>query len=297
MEYKVFYKEIQFSHIVIIDCLSEYESQTALHLENFLIDSNFEKESILYYKVTDATSFNDVINQIRIEVLEDGSVFRPLIHIEAHGSESALHISDKGEYIPWSGIVDFFRAVNAAMNNQLVSFIATCHAYNFIKQNNTISKFAPAYFCITPIEKISVSDLEIATFTFYGGILKNQDLTKSSNLLDFNKLYVYNSDKMFTSSFHAAMQEHNRGRGFRIRVELLLSELISGLGDIYTNMAIEERKVYRRNSRKKIKKIIKQYDFNKAQFNSQSETYLGYVNEHAFNEIWTHMVVNMQRHR
>lgn len=292
----MFYKTIQFSHIVIIDCLSVNEYQTALHLENFLLDSNFEKESIKYFKVTDASSFNDLINQIRIQVLEDGNAFRPLIHIEAHGSESALHISDKGEFIPWNEIVDFFRTINTAMNNQLVSFIATCHAYNFVRQNNTIAKFAPAYYCITPIEKISASDLENATFTFYGGILKNQDLTKTSNLLDSNKLYIFNSDKMFVSSFHTAMQKHNRGRGFNKRVELLLSELISGLGDIYTNMTAEERKVYRKNARKNIKTTLKQYNFNKDQFISQSETYLGYVNEDAFKEIWNHMAVNMQRH-
>jgi hypothetical protein len=59
---------------------------------------------------------------------------RPIIHLDAHGSlENGLRIAGPGDYVSWSELVDHFRPINVATQNNLCVVSAVCFGLHAIK--------------------------------------------------------------------------------------------------------------------------------------------------------------------
>ncbi|MEQ2027796.1 hypothetical protein ABLB84_19080 [Xenorhabdus szentirmaii] len=293
MKHSTFCKKINFNKLIILDCLSDGECQTAKHLYENLSDKGF-REGVSYLKVPDVDAFRIIIQEIKEFFNPELDIgFQPIIHIEAHGSPLLMELADKST-ISWVELANDLREINKLMKNKLIIFIGTCHGYHFILNNHTIKKFSPAYFCIAPLELIPAHDVEIASFTFYNSLLTTGNLTTSANLLDSAKIYTYNSDFMFHKAFYETMQKNHRGKNLEKRKEYLLSTAIQLLGDKWNNMNPQEKDVYLKKSRSLLNDFLKDKESLKIQFNKFSIQFMGYANEDVFEEIWKHMQENKQ---
>lgn len=290
MKHASFQKNIKFNKIIILDCLSDNEYQTAIHLHENLSDKGY-RDGISYIKIQDSKSIREAIDDIRFSISDMG--FRPIIHIEAHGNPESMVLPDKSS-IQWGELANEFRKINQLMGNELVTFIGTCHGYHFIFKNHTINNFTPVYFCIAPLDSIPAGDVEDAAFAFYESVLLTGDLTQSANLLDSSKLYTYNSDYMFHRAFHEAMQRNHKGKAFQKRKEALITQAISLMGDAWKKMNPTEKRNYLKRARQLLNDSLKSKESLRKEFDRFSIGYMGYANEQVFDEIWKHMQDNKQ---
>lgn len=293
MQHAKFHKKLSFNKLIILDCLAEDDYQTARRLHENLSDKG-HGDGISLIKIHDENTFRDTIQAIKdLFDPELNLGFKPIIHIEAHGTPLALELPDKS-MIPWSDLAEDFRIINKVMRNELITFIGTCHGYHFIFNNHTIKEFAPVYFCIAPLEKIAGGDIECSALSFYESLFSTGDLTHSANLLDSSIFYIYNSDYMFHRAFYETMQKQHRGEALRLRKETLISEAINLMGDVWKTMSPKEKKAYLRKARVLLNHSLKSREALRVEFERFSMGYMGYVNEEVFEEIWNHMQQNKQ---
>ncbi|MBA0161201.1 high mobility group box domain-containing protein [Pectobacterium versatile] len=293
MQHTTFHKKINFNKIIILDCLPENDYQTARHLHEKLSDKGFGS-GICLLKVQDEKTFRDILQDIREMFNPELSIgFQPIIHIEAHGNPLSMELPDKST-ISWNDLADDFRIINKLMGNQLITFVGTCHGYHFIYNNHTIKEFAPVYFCMAPLETISAGDIENSAIAFYESLFSTGNLTLSANLLDSSTFYTYNSDYMFHRAFHETMQKNHRGKALSLRREALITEAIKIMGENWKKMSPKDKRDYLKNARKLLDVSLKSKESLRTEFEKFSISYMGYINEDAFEEIWKHMNHNKQ---
>ncbi|HCT7314088.1 TPA: hypothetical protein OT780_003175 [Klebsiella variicola] len=293
MQHTIFHKKLKFNKLIILDCVPDGDMQTARRLHENLSDRGF-RTGIALLKIKDTITLREVLQQIKESFQPELNIgMQPIIHIEAHGNPQSMELPD-GSYFSWDELANNLRIINQFMCNQLITFIGTCHGYNFIYINHTITKFTPVYFCIAPLDSIPAGDLQDSTFAFYQSLFTTGDLTLSASLLDDSKFYTYNSDYMFHRAFHEAMQRGHRGKNLRERKEALISKAINELGDVWNGMSESDRSAFLKKARKLLDDKLKRKDSLKSEFDRFSICYMGYSNDEVFEEIWNHMQSDKQ---
>lgn len=293
MKHNTFRKNVEFNKIIIIDSLSEkdYHSATRLYED---VNAQCGGEGVAYVNAPDAESFRDVIQMIKDNF--DPSIntgFKPIIHIEAHGSAEHMRLAD-GSTIPWEELAEDLRCINRFMKNSLIVFIGTCFGFHFIYNNHSLNRFTPAYLCITPKEKIDAVDVERASHTFYKNLLSTGDITASAGKVDAKLFYTFNSDYIFHKAFHEAMLRGHKGKTLQERKEKLLSQAILLMKDKWTQMSPEEKSDYLRKARSLFDCMVKNKGALKAYFKRFSIQFMGYADDAVFEEIWANMQINNQ---
>jgi hypothetical protein len=216
-----FSKNINFNHVFIIDLLKESELQTARRLDESIsvfIPSNQRT----HITITSREALLVTLQQIKLKEIPEG--MRPIIHIEGHGCEQSLSLSN-GSSIKWGELYDVLSEINRALNNTLILFIATCYGFHYI---NTLSVLAstPTYCLISPYERITSGDIERGTSMFYKDLFETKDLDHSiNNLIKHNPCFdFYNSDQFFIGLMIKYFKEGHYGKSSRARIERLISE-------------------------------------------------------------------------
>ncbi|HII2980404.1 TPA: hypothetical protein ACY2HE_001663 [Yersinia enterocolitica] len=293
MQHNTFYKNLTFNKLIIIDCLPDDELQTAKRLCENLNDSGFGC-GVTLIKTQNDEEFRSIIQNIKDSFKPELELsFLPIIHIEAHGSPHSMELPDKST-ISWQELADELRSINKLMNNQLISFIGTCHGYHFIHNNHTIKNFTPVYFCIAPLDEISAGDIESATNTFYLNLFSTGNLSNSANLMSPSKFYTYNADYMFHRVFYENMQKNHKGTALKTRKEKLIGEAIQQMGKTWDDMNLKHKKLFLKKARNLINFSLKSKESLRIIFDEFSTAYMGYADENVFEEIWMHMQQNKQ---
>lgn len=291
MQHKTFFKKLKFNKLIIIDCLSDGDYQTGLRLHEYLNDTQC-REYISYKKAENKNQFIYIMNDI-IHTLQSNSEYYPIIHIEGHGSPVLMEFPDKG-YILWKELSTYFRKINKCMGNQLISFIATCHGYNFIKENITLNDFSPAYYCVAPKEEIMAGDIEDATLEFYKNLFLTSDLTSSANSLNSSLFYSFDADRIFHKAIHEIFQNFHRGKPLKNRKEILITKCIKQYGQAWTGMTEDEQRNQIKIIRGTLNFGLKNEQCLRSYFDRYSKSFLGYSDASVFDEIWQHMQQNKQ---
>lgn len=284
VKHKTFYKSLNFNKLIVIDAIPDNEQQTALHLVNYLHDNEI-RSGVDHIKTGSADEFREIMSKL-IDSFNLEMGFRPVIHIEAHGSASSIEFPDKTT-IMWAEVSKSLRFINDKMNNTLITFIATCYAVHYLFVNNTIQKFAPAYLCIAPKEIITPQEIEKATFPFYLTLFKSGNSNLACKQLDLNKIYYYDSDFIFHITFLKIINSFHRGKGYVARKETLISDTVSSIPEIWGTMDQGERSEFLRKCRKFIQEKLKNKENIKYHFDHYSNKFLGYAREDVFEEIYT----------
>lgn len=284
-KHRTFRKPLGINKLIILDAVPEDEQQTALHLHEYLHDISV-RQGVSHIRINSSQDFIHTL-KLLIDSFELEMGFRPIIHIEAHGSPSVIEFPDKS-YLQWSEVAKLLRVINFNMQNTLVVFIATCHAVHYLKINSTINYFAPACICISPKEIIKPFEVEEATFGFYKTFFETEDMTLACKSLDINKVYYYNSDFIFHTTFLTLLTTAHRGKGFAARKEDLISQAVSSISNIWVEWDDEEKSNFLRRSRKLIKVKLQSKENLRKYFDFYSNQFLGYARDDVFDEIYSH---------
>lgn len=284
-KHRTFRKPLGINKLIILDAVPEDEQQTALHLHEYLHDISV-RQGVSHIRINSSQDFIHTL-KLLIDSFELEMGFRPIIHIEAHGSPSVIEFPDKS-YLQWSEVAKLLRVINFNMQNTLVVFIATCHAVHYLKINSTINYFAPACICISPKEIIKPFEVEEATFGFYKTFFETEDMTLACKSLDINKVYYYNSDFIFHTTFLTLLTTAHRGKGFAARKEDLISQAVSSISNIWIEWDDEEKSNFLRRSRKLIKVKLQSKENLRKYFDFYSTQFLGYARDDVFDEIYSH---------
>lgn len=283
-KHRTFRKTLGINKLIILDAVPEDEQQTALHLHDYLHDISV-RQGVSHIKINSSQDFIDTL-KLLIDSFELEMGFRPIIHIEAHGSPSGIEFPDKS-YLQWSEVAKLLRVINFNMQNTLVVFIATCHAVHYLKINSTVNYFSPACLCISPKEIIKPFEVEEATFRFYKTFFETEDMTLACKSLDANKIYYYNSDFIFHSTFLTLLTTAHRGRGFAARKEDLISQAVSSIPNIWNEWDDEKKSGFLRRSRQFIKVKLQRKENIRQYFDFYSNQFLGYARDDVFEEIYS----------
>jgi len=123
---------LEFNCAIVIQSLPENERQTGKELYNDIIKRSCDRIGLLS-RLFDVSSRSDIYSCFKAILEASGSKkFFPLIHFEMHGNKMGFQMKS-GEMISWSEIGDLCRAINIAIQNQLIVSLATCHGAHFIK--------------------------------------------------------------------------------------------------------------------------------------------------------------------
>ena len=292
VKHKTFYKSLNYNKLIVIDAIPDDEQQTALHLVNYLHDNEI-RGGVAHIKTGSAGEFREIMSMLTDSFnLEMG--YRPVIHIEAHGSASSIEFPDKST-VMWTEVAESLRFINDKMNNTLITFIATCHAVHYLFANHTIHKFAPAYLCISPKESITPDDIEKATFPFYLTLFKSGNSNRACKQLDLNQIYYYDSDFIFHITFLKLINSVHRGKGYAAKKEKLISDTVSTIPEIWGKMEQDERSEFLRKSRKFIQLKLRSKESIKCYYYHYSKTFLGYAREDVFEEIYIDFTSGTQK--
>lgn len=289
LTYSTFSKPLGINKLIILDAVPEDEQQTALHLVDYLHDISV-RAGVTHIRINSVDEFIENL-QLIIDSFVLNLGFKPIIHIEAHGSPSVIEFPD-GSLLLWSEVAKLLRLINFLMSNTLIVFIATCHAVNYLTINHTIHDFAPAYVCISPKEKIYPFEIEEATRNFYKTFFKTGDMNLACKKLDISKIYYYNSDFIFHKSFLTLITTLHRGKGFATRKEELISRAVFRISDIWNEFDDAHKSDFLKCSRQFLKKKLKSRESIKNYFEFYSTHFLGYARDDVFEEIFSHYAQN-----
>lgn len=227
--------DLFFNRIYVIESLLDDERKTGKHLyENKLMHLNakYPNLSCELHQVGTKQEFLDLLSEIETGCKAD-AVF-PIIHLECHGSETGLQMSNK-EFIDWEDLREDFVSINIACRLNLLVTVAACSGAYLIftaRRMDTVP-----FFAVIGVEKeISNLDLEAGFNAFYGEFFKSLDGDKAIAALNGEALkkghrfQMYTARSLFIRGFKDYYQKYGQGKGKRKRVEDLTTAAMKNPG-------------------------------------------------------------------
>lgn len=222
-----FVTNISYSTIEIIDCLVPGTGQqTGRTIYEELRD--FTPTGVprvkLHYIASEA-EFWACLSNIEADCL---SGWKPIIHIEAHGCQAGLEVSNSGNQkssiVPWNVLVDRFRGINVASDFNLGVFVAACEGIEAVRPM-TIKKPAPYMFLVGPKAPLAARELRTAAKNFYHDILTGEDLNTAFSHLPriFNSFLA---QRFFAITYARVLKRQSVGRRRIERVNSLVNMVL-----------------------------------------------------------------------
>jgi hypothetical protein len=174
---------------------------------------------------------------------------RPMVHIDTHGSETeGIYIAGSQEFVSWDRLVEEFRKVNLATDNNLCVVSAACFGMHIIRQI-TINQQTPFYVMIAPQKTVTFGFVEQKTQPFYRAVFDGLDVLKGYETHLAPEFSAFHCEKLLAVALTRYVRNHCIGRGAKVRGESLLTRAIG--------QGMENTRRNRRMARKTAKKLIK----------------------------------------
>tara|TARA_B100000959_G_C14990065_1_gene627456 strand:- start:2482 stop:3324 length:843 start_codon:yes stop_codon:yes gene_type:complete len=177
-------KSANFSKIVVIQSLGENDFHTGIKLHE-----DIDVLNVAYDKGL-KVEFVDVLDKVGlIKCLEDQIVdaqvsgFRPLLHIEAHGSAEKDGLVLKNGFISWQELKEPLTKLNELTKCHLIVVFAACYGAHFLSCLSVIDR-APCWAAIGPKKTLSAESILSSFTAFYREILETGKGGKAVRLLN-----------------------------------------------------------------------------------------------------------------
>lgn len=222
--------ENRFNCIVILDSIPDGELNTARRLYEDLeicAAAYSPTPGIAYLRVENESSLFDYFRQLRLQN-EQNDVF-PLLHIESHGYEDGLQLSDRS-LVSWKRLKEVLIPLNVAMRLNLMVVLASCFGGAFTKVLLPTDR-APVWGLIGPTQEISSGELETHFSTFYRTLFftgsPKAAIDAFNQVSDHSKYwkttaewFFYNAWKGYKEKLCTPQKLKARARGIRNRAKL-----------------------------------------------------------------------------
>ncbi|WP_210487776.1 hypothetical protein [Pantoea ananatis] len=273
------YKFFSFNSLIIIDAIPESDYQTARRLNDDLVHI-IKPAGLQHIKIRDRLHFMEVMLDVIAETYHKR--LSPILHFEGHGSEHD-YILPNEEKVAWSVIADILRVINKMISNTLVTFIACCHGYNFIK-SISILKFTPACYTIAPHRVIKGYEIEQEMSKFYSSLFESNDITVAKSTLNTDIMGFLDADELFITSVIKYFKQKTKGTGWTLRKESLTSEAIINIKS-WDNLTDKEKKRNLKLIRASLKEM-KSMGSRERVYDEYSMKFLGYIRPEAKQQVF-----------
>jgi hypothetical protein len=211
--------------IVIIKSLGAGELDTAKTIHEFLLGLSKDGLTIELHEAQSKTHVLEILSDVR-ERSKMG--LKPIVHFETHGNKDhGLHISKSNEFVSWEELIEKFREINIATNNNLGVVMAACFGLYAIKPIK-IFEPSPFFVLIASLETVGAGYIHDQIKLFYKGLLTDGDLDSGLAEID-EKFKPFHSEKFFTISVIKYFRQACVGRGGGNRRERLVTMALDGI--------------------------------------------------------------------
>ncbi|MEX2591285.1 MAG: hypothetical protein WD426_00835 [Anditalea sp.] len=180
--------------IAIIESLNEdVDKKTGTEIYNDALKLNMLKYDNLFSEFFTPNSKADFFETLELikNSLEQGK-FIPVIHIESHGSEEGISLSN-GELVTWKELFVHTTEINILLKNKLILILGLCSGNAIISAINPDGR-SPFGIVIGVYNEIKQIELINALSEFYGNYLVAAKIDESIKLM--NK-HIENSKSHF----------------------------------------------------------------------------------------------------
>jgi hypothetical protein len=112
---------------------------------------------------------------------------RPIVHIEAHGSDDGIALAD-GTELSWRDLIPLFGEINQACRMNLIVVAIVCMGWNLTAALMPSDR-APVNMVIGPVGPMRADHLLVATRKFYAALYSELDLRKALAAMNDGKPY------------------------------------------------------------------------------------------------------------
>lgn len=193
--------------IYVIESLKPTDNTTGTTLYNTILSQSWCIDSSLII-VKSRQDWDTAIQFIKNDCTTN--VVSPIIHLEIHGSESFIELTD-GSLISWQDVGWDFRAINTLCGCNLLVTLAVCHGAWLVTSFSTITELP---FCglIGSQETIYEPDLVDRFSAFYKELTTNNDLCEAINHLksagDPNAKYeIITAEEIFANAYQCYIEK------------------------------------------------------------------------------------------
>ncbi len=202
---------IKVNDLIVIDCLSENELQTARKLyediDDFIgIGGDFTVErKICKTKEALVSCLTAILQQCK-----DDNI-KPLLHFEGHGNNKIFDFPE-GSPISWSEMYSYLREINEETRNNLIVHFATCKSES-VYDNVDISKPCPAFAILVAVGNIEAKFIQDGYYALYKEFIKNSNystaLEKFRDIVGFGRYAYIVAPELFKIGFSNVVKMHD----------------------------------------------------------------------------------------
>jgi hypothetical protein len=147
---------------------------------------------------------------------------KPIIHLDTHGNATeGLRIAASNEFIPWSRLVEKFRAINVAAGNNVVVVSGACFSAHLLMSLN-FYEAVPFYAFFAPDTEVEAGFLESNLRPFYTELLGAADMNAALFHLS-PKMKLYHCQALMFRVLAGYVKNYCFGKGGNKRLENLVS--------------------------------------------------------------------------
>lgn len=204
----------EISHIIVIQSLLDEDEPTGKILYNDIIARGIEqhKQGIthVYYEVSNKQDLEDVLSSI-VNIARN-TPHGILIHFEMHGKHTfldeenlipyykregndGLQTSD-GSIVTWIELVELFREINIASNNNLYISLASCHG-RYLFEGVEPDKKSPYKAYVSASREVINDEILQSFHCIFENLVKNKNFTASYEICQSSAFYYKDSEETF----------------------------------------------------------------------------------------------------
>jgi hypothetical protein len=176
------------SEIVVVESLEPHEAPTGAILVKTLdglIGELAPNLRVTHWPCESALEFRAQMQQLADRARKSG--VRPLLHIEAHGSEAGGLEFANGSSLSWDDLGLLLTELNVATQFNLFVVVAACYGAHLVSQFSPLSP-APAWGIVAPTRSVDPGELLRGFRSFYGCLLRTKDATLATTILEDGNL-------------------------------------------------------------------------------------------------------------
>ena len=204
-----------FSKIIIISSLPETNNQTARNLHDWIEavnQSNGWGVSLEYQEVENAVALISLLQYETSRIRSSGLI--PIIHIEAHGTETedGIFLKD-GSVVTWQKLHPYLTALNVATKLNLILILGLCSGAHFAA-HMIPSDRSPCWLLIGPKSTVNDLHLKDCFIEFYREILNSgngnlalQIINESTAYGSANTFFTPTAESFFKATYRRYLAE------------------------------------------------------------------------------------------
>lgn len=173
-----FSSESSFSHIFVVEFLSDGEMHTGRQLFRETIQSLCDEHGLTarLHVGHSRAEFLAALEQVRLEAVR-GAL--PIVHIDAHGTPLGLELPT-GETMTWTELAAVCRPISVASSNHLLLSLSACHGARAMNAIDDLHKPTPFWSVIGPRNTSTAGELEARVPRFFRELFTTGSLEEAT---------------------------------------------------------------------------------------------------------------------